>query len=131
MRGRITRWVSVPETKAHNERNATRRENSQSWGRTYLLISELSGCGPQCAHRECDAGMALSAPTASHCCWKSRGPAENGILCPRLCPPQNCLLAEKLNQEGVDVNITGTDGKIFFPVFYLGSSGEKKTHALN
>lgn len=84
-------------------------EDSQSWAesrsslaksRTHLRISGLLGCGPRFARRECDAGMALSAPTASHCWWKSQRPAENGILSPRLCPPRNCLLAEKLNHQG-------------------------------
>lgn len=97
-------------------------------GRTYLLISELSGCGPQCARRECGVGMVSSAPTVSHCCWKSRRPAENGILCPRLCPPQNCLLAEKLNHEGVDVNKRGSRWKNIPSRFLSGQlKGKEKS----
>lgn len=107
----MTKWVSVPKRrvgkkaskleKVLNENKQSRAEKSSSLAdsSTHLRRSAPWGCGPQFARRVCDAERALSAPTASRCCWKSRRPAENGILSPRLCPPRNCLLAEKLNHQ--------------------------------
>lgn len=88
------------------------------------------GCGPQHARHECDAGTVSSAPTASHCCWKSWTPAGNGIPCPRRCPPQNCLLAEKLNHEGIDVNKTYQTGKYSFR-FSIWAAQETKKKSKN